>query len=182
MAKSRIVLKMILIGDPGAGKTSLISQYVHGRFKKRYQLTIGLDVSSKDLEIDGREVRLSINDVGGQERFVSVRHMFYTGSHLAMLVFDVTRPKSLERLLNVWSKELLQFNPPRENQPPMQMILVGNKCDLEDLRMTEPEEGEEAARTLGAIKYIETSAKENTKVDEAFYELATSFLQKAGDI
>ncbi|MFW9995328.1 MAG: Rab family GTPase [Candidatus Odinarchaeota archaeon] len=182
MPKSRIVLKMILIGDPGVGKTSLISQYVHGKFRRRYQLTIGLDVSSKDLVIDGREIRLSINDVGGQERFESIRHMFYTGSHLAMLVYDVTRPKSLERLINVWSKEVREFNPPRSNQPPMQMILVGNKCDLEDLRMTELTEGEEAAKLLGAIKHIETSAKDNKNVDQAFYDLTRDFLAQAGDI
>jgi small GTP-binding protein len=173
---------MILIGDPGVGKTSLISQYVHGKFRRRYQLTIGLDVSSKDLVLDGREVRLSINDVGGQERFESIRHMFYTGSHLAMLVYDVTRPKSLERLIKVWSKEVKEFNPPRPNQPPMQMILVGNKCDLEDLRMTELEKGEEAAKQMGCIKHLETSAKDKQNVDTAFHDLAREFLNMAGDI
>ena len=178
--KSRTILKMILLGDPGVGKTSLIQQYVHGRFKHSYQVTIGLDVTSKDITIsDNTEVRLSINDIGGQDRFSSIRHLFYPGAHLAMLVYDCTRPKSLENLISTWSKELEQNNPPKEGSPKIQKVLVGNKSDLEDLISVTPQEGEEAAKKLGCSKHILTSAKDNKNVDLAFTELTKAFLDEA---
>ena len=177
--KSRTVLKLILLGDPGVGKTSLIQQFVHGKFKHSYQVTIGLDVSSKDVVIDKQEIRLSINDIGGQERFSTIRHLFYPGAHLAMLVYDCTRPKSLENLITVWIKELEQYNPPKEGVPRIQKILVGNKVDLDDLRTVSEEEGVNAAKKMGCANHIVASAKENSNVDLAFTELAKVFLSAA---
>jgi Ras-related protein Rab-7A len=171
---------MILIGDSGVGKTSLISQYVHRKFKKNYEMTIGFNITVKELEVDGKKISLSINDVGGQDRFEGVRHMFYPGTHLALLVYDVTRPDSLENLVD-WLKEINEFNPPREDEPPVQMIVVGNKCDLEDTRMTERDEGEDLVKKIRAIKHIETSARDNKNVDIAFYDLVKAFLDKVVD-
>lgn len=178
MAKKDIfVLKCCLLGDPGVGKTSLISQFVKGKFKKSYQLTVGLDVSSKDIILDdGRMARLSIHDIGGQERFNQVRHLFYQGAHVALLVFDVTRPLSLKRLENVWSKELMEYNKPKLHQPPLKTILVGNKIDLEDYRMVTREDAERMAEKIKSVDYIEASAKDNIRVDQSFSNLTKSFL------
>ncbi|OLS25984.1 MAG: GTPase KRas precursor [Candidatus Heimdallarchaeota archaeon LC_3] len=176
--KRRKVLKLILLGDPGTGKTSLIQRYVHGKFKHSYQVTIGLDVSSKDIALDDNEVRLSINDIGGQDRFVTIRHLFYPGAHLAMLVYDCTRPKSLENLMDVWLKELDQYNPPKKGAPKIQKVLVCNKIDLTDLRSISEEEGDEAAKKMGCNAHLLVSAKENKNVDNAFTELTKSFLKK----
>lgn len=178
MAKKDIfVLKCCLLGDPGVGKTSLISQFVKGKFKKSYQLTVGLDVSSKDIILDdGRMARLSIHDIGGQERFNQVRHLFYQGAHVALLVFDVTRPLSLKRLENVWSKELMEYNQPKPHQPPLKTILVGNKIDLEDYRMVTREDAEKIAEKIKCVDYIEASAKDNIRVDHSFSNLTKSFL------
>lgn len=183
MTEPRFTLKMILVGDPGVGKTALISRYVHGKFSKDYAMTVGFNITIKELEIEKsgimHSVSLSINDIGGQERFEGVRHMFYPGTHVALLVYDVTRPDSLDNLVSIWIKEIHEFNPPREDEPPLQMTIVGNKCDLEETRMIETSEGEEVAKKLGAIKHIETSAKDNKNVDTAFHELTEIFLQKA---
>ena len=178
MAKKDIfVLKCCLLGDPGVGKTSLISQFVKGKFKKSYQLTVGLDVSSKDIILDdGRMARLSIHDIGGQERFNQVRHLFYQGAHVALLVFDVTRPLSLKRLENVWSKELMEYNKPKPHQPPLKTILVGNKIDLEDYRMVTREDAEKMAEKIKSVDYIEASAKDNIRVDQSFSDLTKCFL------
>lgn len=175
---------MILVGDPGVGKTSLIQQYVHAKFKHSYQVTIGLDVSSKDVDLkspNGMEsARLSINDIGGQERFNTIRHLFYPGANLAMLVYDITRLKSLRNLETTWSQELAQYNPPTENSPGVVKILIGNKSDLEDLRSITHEEADKAAKSMGCSDHILVSAKENKNVDTAFTSLAQTFLEKAG--
>jgi len=182
--KGERVLKVILVGDPGVGKSSLINTYVHGKFKHSYQVTIGLDVSSKIIEIDGKEkkeiIKLSINDIGGQDRFVTIRHLFYPGAHLVMFVYDVTRLQSLKNLKTVWQEELSQYNPPEEGGDIIQKILVGNKADLEDLRVITDEEAESMRVELECNTHILASAKENKNVDEAFTILAQAFLNKAG--
>jgi small GTP-binding protein len=175
--KQKLVLKLVLLGDPGVGKTSLISQFVHSRFRHSYQLTVGLDISSKQVKLkDGRTVTLSINDIGGQARFAAIRHMFFKGAHLAMFVYDVTRAETLENIMDPWYKELMEYcNQPDLTKSAIQTILVGNKTDLEDYRMIEEEEGEEVAERMNAIGHISASAKENIKVDDAFKALAQSF-------
>lgn len=183
--KTERVLKVILIGDPGVGKSSLINTYVHGKFKHSYQVTIGLDVSSKIIELtdqDGKKeiIKLSIHDIGGQERFNTIRHLFYPGAHLVMFVYDVTRLQSLKNLQTVWETELAQYNPPEEGGENIQKILVGNKADLEDLRVITDEEAEQTAKELGCLNQILASAKENENVDEAFTQLARAFLVKTG--
>jgi len=178
--KQKLVLKLVLLGDPGVGKTSLISQFVHARFRHSYQLTVGLDISSKQVKLDdGRTVTLSINDIGGQARFAAIRHMFFKGAHLAMFVYDVTRAESLENIKDPWYKELMQFcGQPGKTKAAIQIILVGNKTDLEDYRMIEEEEGVQLANEINAIGHISASAKENIQVDEAFKTLAQSFFDE----
>ncbi|MFW9778592.1 MAG: Rab family GTPase [Candidatus Heimdallarchaeota archaeon] len=178
LMKQKLVLKLVLLGDPGVGKTSLISQFVHARFRNSYQLTVGLDISSKQVKLDdGRVVTLSINDIGGQARFAAIRHMFFKGSHLAMLVYDVTREDTLQNIIEPWFTELQEFC----NQPDVskvQTILVGNKADLEDYRMIEEEEGNVIAKKINAIGHIIASAKENQNVDVAFKTLAEAYFRE----
>jgi len=178
------ILKVILIGDPGVGKSSLINMYVNEKFKHSYQVTIGLDVTSKMVEIQGPEkletVKLSINDIGGQDRFVTIRHLFYPGAHLVMYVYDVTRLNSLKNLKTTWEAELSEYNPPEEGGNNIQKILVGNKADLEDLRVITVEEAEALAIELDCSEHLLASAKENKNVNESFTRLAESFLSKSG--
>ena len=178
--KQKLVLKLVLLGDPGVGKTSLISQFVHARFKHSYQLTVGLDISSKQVKLDdGRTVTLSINDIGGQARFAAIRHMFFKGAHLAMFVYDVTRAETLKNIMDPWYKELMEFcSQPGSTKSAIKTILVGNKADLDDYRMVEEEEGIKLAGEIGANGHINASAKENIKVDDAFKALAQSFFDE----
>lgn len=178
--KQKLVLKLVLLGDPGVGKTSLISQFVHARFKHSYQLTVGLDISSKQVKLDdGRTVTLSINDIGGQARFAAIRHMFFKGAHLAMFVYDVTRTETLKNITDPWYKELMEFcSQPDSTRSAIKIILVGNKADLEDYRMVEEEDGKKLANEIGADDHISASAKENIKVDDAFKALAQSFFDE----
>ncbi len=176
--KQKLILKLVLLGDPGVGKTSLISQFVHARFRHSYQLTVGLDISSKQVTLnDGRTVTLSINDIGGQARFAAIRHMFFKGAHLAMFVYDVTRAETLENIKDPWYKELMEFCG-QQGKSSVQTILVGNKADLEDYRMIEIEEGITLANEINANSHISASAKDNIQVDEAFKTLAQSFFDE----
>ena len=178
--KQKLVLKLVLLGDPGVGKTSLISQFVHSRFRHSYQLTVGLDISSKQVKLkDGRTVTLSINDIGGQARFAAIRHMFFKGAHLAMFVYDVTRSETLSNIKSPWYSELMEFcSQPDTTKSAIKAILVGNKADLEDYRMVEEDEGEALAKEIQAIDHISASAKENHHVNEAFHKLAQSFFDE----
>ncbi len=175
----RVTLKLILIGDGGVGKTSLIHQYVHAAFKHDYKITIGLDVTAKTVQLeDGTTAQLSIHDIGGQDRFASVRNLFYKGAHLAMCVYDITREKTLQNLDEVWIPELLQYGPMpgSSGQLPMKLILIGNKSDLKHLQSVRKKDGSAFAEKYDAIGHIWTSAKNNVNVDDSFVSLVKAFL------
>ncbi|MFW9992484.1 MAG: GTP-binding protein [Candidatus Odinarchaeota archaeon] len=176
----RLTLKTILIGDGGVGKTSLVNTYVEkGPFQADYKITIGVEISSKEVKLASGDVAvLSLHDVAGQPRFEAVRPAFYKGTHLALCVYDVTREKSLENLEKIWIPELERSNPISSSGGiPIQKVLIGNKIDLEDLRMIETSEGEEASKRIGCISHIETSAKENTNVNESFTVLVEKYME-----
>ncbi len=176
----RLTLKLILIGDGGVGKTSLIQQYVHAAFKHDYKITIGLDVTAKTVEVGDATAQLSIHDIGGQERFASVRNLFYKGAHLAMAVYDITREKTLENLNKVWIPELLQYGPMpgSSHLPPMKIVFIGNKADLKHLQSVRKKEGEALAEKYNAVGHIWTSAKDNLNVEESFVYLVKTFLDE----
>ncbi len=170
----KTVMKMILVGDPGVGKTSLVARYVEGRFMQNYHLTVGLNVSSKTVPLtDGTAVKVSINDIGGQKRFESLRNVFYRGAHLAMLVYDLTRPRTLVNLKDMWFKELLEHC---DMDIPPVTLLAGNKADLKEMIMIGEKEIKEAMKEMNVITHISTSAKENTNVTEAFAKLCEAYL------
>ncbi|MFX1512339.1 MAG: Rab family GTPase [Promethearchaeota archaeon] len=173
------VMKLVMVGDPGVGKTSLVARYVEGKFMKDYHLTVGLNVSSKTVQLSddygGITVKISINDIGGQKRFQSLRSVFYRGAYLAMLVYDVTRPRTLTNLQEMWFKELLEYC---DLDIPPVTLLVGNKADLKDMMMVEEEEIKEAMKDMNSVMHIHTSAKDNINVTEAFVKLCEAYITK----
>lgn len=164
------VFKVLLLGDAGVGKTSLIIRFVHNKFKSDYLLTIGMNVYSYSLDVDGTNVSLSIHDIGGQKRFESFRQIFYKGSSGALLVYDITREASF-RHVSQWARELRE-----ECKQPAELVLVGNKVDLEDLRAVSYEEGKKQNAQLGSTNFIETSALSGHNVIDAFEQLARSMI------
>lgn len=162
-------MKILLLGDAGVGKTSLINKYVHGKFKQEYKMTIGMEPYSRYLKIDGEKVTLSIWDIGGQDRFRKMRGMFYRGAVGSLLVFDLTRTASFENTKN-WAKEA------KDESPGQKLILVGNKNDLDDYREVTTEKGRELAEEIGAVDYFETSAKDGNNVAKSFKELGRVIL------
>jgi len=172
----RPVLKIILLGDSGVGKTSLLRQFVQGKFENRYKATIGADFFTHEQEVDGRKVTFQIWDTAGQERFQSLGSAFYRGADACMLVFDITSSESFQHVSS-WLQEFTLQAGKRE------VILIGNKADLQESGRQVFARGvqqwcDQYSADKGApIAYIETSAKNNTRVSEAFLKIAAEALK-----
>ncbi|XP_043690388.1 ras-related protein Rab7-like [Telopea speciosissima] len=183
-ARRRTLLKVIVLGDSGVGKTSLMNQYVHQRFTQQYKATIGADFVTKDIQIDDKLVTLQIWDTAGQERFQSLGVAFYRGADCCVLVYDVNVLKSFDTLTNWHSEFLRQASPPDPKTFPF--ILLGNKIDIDggNSRVVSDKKAKEWCASKGNIPYFETSAKENIDVDAAFFCVAKNALaiERAHDI
>lgn len=162
--------KIVLVGDTGVGKTSLVRRYVWGVFSEELPRTVGVDFYVKDLKVDGRDVRLVIWDLAGQGRFTFVRYVFYRGAKGAMVVFDLSREETFKAVTS-WVWEV------RQHCGVIPILLIGNKLDLE--RRVKREEVEKMAKQLGVDGYAEVSAKTGQGVSEAFEELARLILAGA---
>jgi Ras-related protein Rab-7A len=181
-AKSKIMvrslLKVIILGDSGVGKTSLMNQYVHHRYSGAYKATIGADFLTKDCVTEGGEtLTLQIWDTAGQERFQSLGVAFYRGSDVCLIVFDVNSSKSFENVGN-WLEEFLAQASPKDPSA-FPFIVVGNKVDLNNRQVTEQQ-----ARAWCAarkVEYYETSAKEDTNVEDVFEAVARLGVDSAGE-
>ncbi|XP_010521112.1 PREDICTED: ras-related protein Rab7 [Tarenaya hassleriana] len=176
--RRRTLLKVIVLGDSGVGKTSLMNRYVNNKFSQQYKATIGADFVTKELQIDDRLVTLQIWDTAGQERFQSLGVAFYRGADCCVLVYDVNFIKSFDSLDN-WHEEFLkQANPPDPEAFPF--ILLGNKIDIDggNSRVVSEKKAREWCAAKGRMPYFETSAKEDYNVDSGFLSIAKLALAK----
>jgi len=178
MASSRkkVLLKVIILGDSGVGKTSLMNQYVNKKFSNQYKATIGADFLTKEVMVDDRLVTMQIWDTAGQERFQSLGVAFYRGADCCVLVFDVNVAKTFENL-DSWREEFLVQAGPKdpENFP---FVVLGNKIDLENQRVVSQKRAQAWCQTKNGIPYYETSAKEAINVEQAFQVIAKNALKQ----
>ena len=158
------VLKVVIAGDGNVGKTSLVRRYCEGKFDTSRVATIGVDFQTHTVDLPSGQVKLSIWDMAGQERFRVVRGGFYRGSLAAALVFDITNPSSLTNLES-WYQEISEVAP---NQ---KFIIIGNKIDLE--RVQGPETAAQAYASRLSAPYLETSALTGEGVSVLFETMAT---------
>jgi len=175
-SRKKVLLKVIILGDSGVGKTSLMNQYVNRKFSNQYKATIGADFLTKEVMVDDRLVTMQIWDTAGQERFQSLGVAFYRGSDCCVLVFDVNTASSFEHLDN-WRDEFLVQAGPRdpENFP---FVVLGNKIDLEHQRVVSTKRAQAWCQSKNNVPYFETSAKEAIHVDQAFQTIARLALQQ----
>ena len=159
MSEEKFVRKITIIGEPAVGKTSLSRRFVSGHFEADYLSTVGVDVYRKDLKVDDMNIVFQIWDLGGQEKYQAVRRNFYKGATGAIIVFDVIRPETFERL-SYWIDEM------QETAGTIPFVLCGNKVDLKG-RVISQSNAEKFAKTVGA-PYFETSAKTGVSVQPAF--------------
>lgn len=165
------VFKILLIGDSGVGKTSLLLRFSDREFQEEQQSTIGVDLKIKKVKVGDKKVKITVWDTAGQERFRTLTSAYYRGAHGIIMVYDVSNKRSFDHLIN-WIKEVDQYGTNEEAV----IILVGNKIDLEDLRMVSREEGLLFARKYSTL-FIEASAKTNQGVEQAFEELMQKIIE-----
>ena len=165
------LLKYIIIGDAAVGKSNLLLRYVHGQFKPEYQLTIGVEFGAKNINISSKVFRIQIWDTAGQENFRSITRAYYKNSVCALVVYDISSRDSFNNITS-WIEDC-------KNQSPKTifMVLVGNKCDLEDKRQVSFEEGKELA-DKNELLFFESSAKDGINVDEIFENSAKEIAKK----
>uniref|UniRef100_A0A6B2LLU2 Uncharacterized protein n=1 Tax=Arcella intermedia TaxID=1963864 RepID=A0A6B2LLU2_9EUKA len=160
--------KLLLVGDSGTGKSNLLSRYTNNTFHSQYRSTIGVEFSTKTTQVDGKSLKLQIWDTAGQERYRAITGAYYRGASGILLVYDVTSTQSFANLEN-WHKEIM------EHAPEAKLIVVGNKCDTVFDRKITALQGEGLAHQYNA-EFIETSAMNDTNVEEAFAKLAASLI------
>ncbi|MHA1969879.1 MAG: Rab family GTPase, partial [Candidatus Hodarchaeales archaeon] len=155
--------KVILIGDGGAGKTSLVNQFVHKKFSSIYKTTIGVDITPYQVNVDETEenIRFVLWDMSGQTHFARFRSHFYAGTSGALVVYDLTNAASY-RNIQTWIKEF--HDSCKRNIP---IIIIGNKADLDDLQIIHKKP---PSSEIG-YPAIVTSAKKDWNVEKAFFSL-----------
>ena len=159
-----INFKIILIGDSGVGKSSLLKRAVKNTFDDNYQATIGFEFLLLHFQVNELKIKFQIWDTCGQEMYRSLVQGFYHNSSLAVLVYDVSKKKSFESL-DAWLQELRQHN-----EGDLPVFLVGNKNDLN--KAVTPEEGMNFSKVNNIIYFTECSAKTGYKIKDIFFEAA----------
>lgn len=168
-------LKLLTIGDSMVGKSWLLLRWSSegGKFEKQIKTagapmaTIGVDFKNKNVEIEGRRVKLQIWDTAGQERYKTITQSYYRQAHGILLVYDITNAETFQNIKN-WMDQIQ-----KNAESGVNKVLIGNKCDLQRQRAVTYDEGESLAREYN-IAFFETSAMNDINVDHAFMALATA--------
>jgi len=167
-------LKILIIGESGVGKSSLLLRFTDDQFDPELAATIGVDFKVKVMDQQGNKVKLAIWDTAGQERFRTLTPSYYRGAQGAILVYDVSSRESFTKVED-WLNELETYSTNHD----LIKMLVGNKCDKEGERMVSKEEGQKCARKY-QMMFIEASAKTKEGVHVAFEELVEKIIQTPG--
>jgi len=162
-------IKVIIIGEAGVGKTSLVKKFVSGRFTSDYRVSIGANLFVKELILNSDiNVTIQIWDIAGQEKWVKMRHLYYRGAHGALIVGDLTRGNTFEQLKEFWNPDLKKFC------GDIPKILVVNKVDLEPI--VSNSDIEKLAQDINVKATIITSAKNGQNVEDAFHQIAETII------
>ena len=166
------LFKILLLGDSSVGKSSLFLSFMDKSWNETFVPTIGVDFKIKTINVNNMNIKFQVWDTAGQERFRTIISSYYKGAHGILLVYDITLKESFESL-NDWLNEIK-----KNTSKNIVKVLIGNKIDLNDKRIISFDEAKEFADN-NSMKYIETSAKTATNVDQAFgligVELMKSF-------
>ena len=169
--------KIVLVGESGVGKTSIISQFVDQIFEDDLQCSTGGSFSSKTLTFsNGKTIKLEIWDTAGQERYRALTKIFYNNALAAVLVYDITRKQSFEELKNYWIKQIKESAP--EN---IILAIAANKSDLFDREQVNEAEARKFAEDNNALFY-ETSAKNSLGVNDLFIGIGKKFCGFGQDV
>ena len=155
-------IKVVLVGESNVGKTCIVRQVTAGVFDDIPTPTLGAGYAAKDIQVDGSEVRLQIWDTAGTEKYKGMAPMFYRDAKAALVCFSITSSESFEKV-DYWVQSL------RGNLgDTFSLFLVGNKIDLMNSREVQNEQAQEFARDIGAVMYVEVSAKTGQGIEQLF--------------
>ncbi|KAE8702488.1 Ras-related protein RABE1e [Hibiscus syriacus] len=169
------LIKLLLIGDSGVGKSCLLLRFSDGSFTTSFITTIGIDFKIRTIELDGKRIKLQIWDTAGQERFRTITTAYYRGAMGILLVYDVTDESSFNNIRN-WIRNIEQHASDNVNK-----VLVGNKADMDESKRAVPTSKGQALADEYGIKFFETSAKTNLNVEEVFFAIARDIKQRLAD-
>lgn len=168
------MFKLLIIGNSSVGKTSFLFRYADDSFTSAFVSTVGIDFKVKTVYRNDKRVKLQIWDTAGQERYRTITTAYYRGAMGFILMYDITNEESFNSVQD-WVTQIKTYS--WDNA---QVILVGNKCDMEDERVISYERGKQLADRLG-VEFFETSAKENINVKSVFERLVDIICDKMSD-
>ena len=166
-----IMVKVVLVGDSGVGKTNIMSKYLKNQFREDSKATVGVEFGSKQFTVENHQIKAQIWDTAGQERYKAITSAYYKGAKGAFVVYDITRKNTFETV-NKWVSDISAAADKK-----ITLILIGNKNDLEDQRQVTKEVGEEKAKELG-LAFMETSACSGENLDKAFQMMINEIYKK----
>ena len=165
------LFKILLVGDSGVGKSSILLRYTDNEYKPEYISTIGVDFKIKTIVDCDKTIKLQLWDTAGQERFQTITSSYYRGAHGIVIVYDITCKESFENV-KMWLKQIDNY----ANQKVLK-ILVGNKADLENSRRVDKEKVLYFCQENN-IYHIETSAKNSDNIKDIFLYLSENLRKK----
>uniref|UniRef100_A0A3B4T6Y8 Ras-related protein Rab-3 n=1 Tax=Seriola dumerili TaxID=41447 RepID=A0A3B4T6Y8_SERDU len=158
------MFKLLIIGNSSVGKTSFLFRYADDSFSNSFVSTVGIDFKVKTVYRNDKRIKLQIWDTAGQERYRTITTAYYRGAMGFILMYDITNEESFNAVQD-WATQIKTYS--WDNA---QVIMVGNKCDMDEERVVPPEKGKHLADQLG-FEYYEASAKENINVRQVFERL-----------
>ncbi|KAJ6851024.1 ras-related protein Rab2BV [Iris pallida] len=160
------LLKMVLIGDSGVGKSNILSRFTRNEFSLDSKSTIGVEFATRTLQIAGKTIKAQIWDTAGQERYRAITSAYYRGAVGALLVYDITKKQSFDNVQR-WLRELRDHADSN-----IVIMMAGNKSDLNHLRAVSEEDAHMLAEKEG-LSFLETSALEAVNIEKAFQTILT---------
>lgn len=165
------LVKTLLIGDSGVGKTAIMKRFTDGTFEPSYISTIGVDFAIRNLDIEGKRCKIQVWDTAGQERFRNITSAYYRGAHAIVIVFDVTSQESF-RNVRFWLTEVARYA-----SDDARTVLCANKTDMASKRVVDEETVQQLADELQLPVY-EVSAKSSSNIDDVFTSASLRYLNE----
>lgn len=168
------MFKLLIIGNSSVGKTSFLFRYVDDSFTSAFVSTVGIDFKVKTVFRKDKRIKLQIWDTAGQERYRTITTAYYRGAMGFLLMYDITNQESFNAVQD-WATQIKTYS--WDNA---RVVLVGNKCDMEDDRLVPTEDGQRLAEELG-FQFFEASAKDNINIKQVFEHLVDDICEKMNE-